>query len=129
MIRALEVRLLTGKSLIELQKNLDRKLRYDVDAVVLDMPPEKLSQRIALRAQKMLDNGWIEEGKTAIANGILTSPTAWQAIGYAQINEYLCNRMDRDELLRKIIIATNQYARRQRTWFRHQHPEARILAV
>ena len=129
MIRSLEVRLLTGKSLIELQKNLDRKLRYDVDAVVLDMPPEKLSQRIALRAEKMLANGWIEEGKAAIEKGVLTSPTAWQAIGYAQINDYLCQRIDRDELLKNIIIATNQYARRQRTWFRHQHPEAKILPV
>lgn len=129
MIRALEVKLLTGKSILELQKNQDRKLRYDVDAVVLDMSAEKLASRIARRAEKMLANGWIEEGEKAIAKGVLTSPTAWQAIGYAQINDYLCGKIDRAELLKRIIIATNQYARRQRTWFRHQHPEARVLPV
>ena len=32
------------------------------------------------------------------------------------------------ELFEKICTATWQYARRQRTWFRHQHPEAEIFS-
>ena len=37
---------------------------------------------------------------------------------------FLRGEFNFDELHEKICTATWQYARRQRTWFRHQHPEA-----
>ena len=77
----------------------------------------------------MLENGWIEEAEKAIANGLLSTPTAHQALGYKIINSYLNGEFDRDALFEKICAATRQYARRQRTWFRHQHPEALPLSV
>ena len=127
MIRALEVRLLSGKSILELQQNNSARRRYDFQAVRLEMPAAKLNERIALRAEKMLASGWIEEAQRAIDAGLLNTPSAWQAIGYAIISEYLDGKLKFDQMLEKIITSTRQYARRQRTWFRHQHPEAAIL--
>ncbi|MGE4564377.1 MAG: tRNA (adenosine(37)-N6)-dimethylallyltransferase MiaA [Victivallaceae bacterium] len=128
LIRALEVRMLTGKSILDLQSG-PRPLRYQVDAQVLDRPPELLRKRIAERCDRMLAAGWIEEGRTAIAQGILKSPTAHQALGYKLIDRFLRNELSFEELRFKLIAQTGQYARRQRTWFRHQHPEARVIAM
>ena len=64
-----------------------------------------------------------------LATGLLDAPTAWQAIGYAQIGDYLAGKMARDELLESIVIATRQFARRQATWFRNRHKEAAFLSL
>ena len=128
LIRALEVKLISGQSILELQNLKEKKLRYDVQAFRLDPDSQTLKNKIALRAGKMLDNGWIEEAEAAIKAGLFESPTAHQAIGYRQIADFLNGRIDRQTLLTQICTATWQYARRQRTWFRHQHPEAEIFA-
>ena len=46
LIRALEVRLLTGKSILELQQNPGDTLRYAVRAWKLEIPPQLLAERI-----------------------------------------------------------------------------------
>ena len=124
LIRALEVKVVSGKSILELQQNLDRKLRYDVQAFKLDLEPEFLNEKIAARTEVMLQEGWIDEARTAIERGLLETPTAHQALGYKLIASYLKGEFSYPVLKEKLIIATRQYARRQRTWFRHQHPEA-----
>ena len=127
LIRALEVRLITGRSLLELQRGVRPKLRYETEAWRLDPSAEVLKERIASRAHRMLENGWIDEAKQVLDRGLLSTPTAHQALGYRLIAEYLKGSFDRDELEKRIVTATWQFARRQRTWFRHQHPEARVL--
>ena len=124
LIRALEVKLVSGKSILELQQHLERKLKYDVQAFKLDLDPEELNKKIASRTDVMLREGWIEEARLAIEKGLLETPTAHQALGYKIIASYLKNEITKEELREKLVIATRQYARRQRTWFRHQHPEA-----
>ena len=74
-------------------------------------------------------SGRIDEAEAALAAGLLETPTAHQALGYGIIGDYLAGRFSRDELAPRIATATWQFARRQRTWFRHQHPEARALAL
>ena len=128
LIRALEVKIITGKSIIELQSQSEKKLRYpEITAVKLDIAPEVLAEKIALRTAKMLENGWIAEAEKAIEQGLLTTPTAHQALGYKTIAAYLNGDFNKDTLYEKLCAATRQYARRQRTWFRHQHPEASAL--
>ena len=127
LIRALEVRLITGRSLLELQGVVKPKLRYEAEAWRLDPPAEILKDKIARRAHLMLENGWIDEAKRALDDGLLSTPTAHQALGYRLIAEHLRGAFDRAELEKRIVTATWQFARRQRTWFRHQHPEARAI--
>jgi tRNA dimethylallyltransferase len=127
LIRALEVFLITGKSIVELQQGRREKLRYDVSAFVIERESSVLKERIARRAEIMLADGWIEEARNAISKGLFSTPTAHQALGYRQIEAFLKGEISRSELHEKICTATWQYARRQRTWFRHQHPEAEII--
>lgn len=124
LIRALEIRIITGKSILDLQKEYQMTLRYKLDdAVYLVHDRSVLQERIAKRTRQMLKAGWIEEAENAIQAGLLTSPTAHQALGYKLIARYLEGEFDLAKLEELIITATWQYARRQQTWFRHQHPE------
>lgn len=126
LIRALEVFEITGKSITELQKtwNENPTLRYDVYARTLTWDRETLKGRIETRTDKMLKAGWIDEAKEMIGKGLLHSPTAHQALGYKIIAEYLGNNTDYKTMRAKIITSTWQYARRQITWFKNQHPES-----
>ena len=130
LIRALEIRLLTGKSILELQNEYRPQLRYKLDdAVYLAHDRAVLQERIAARTRQMLKSGWIEEAENAIKAGLLTSPTAHQALGYKIIDRYLRGEIDLAKLEELIITATWQYARRQQTWFRHQHPELSAMTM
>ena len=102
-------------------------MQVSVQAFKLDLEPEYLNTRIAARTEVMLKEGWIDEARAAIDKGLLETPTAHQALGYKLIASYLKGEFTLSELKEKLIIATRQYARRQRTWFRHQHPEARSV--
>ena len=127
LIRALEVFLITGKSVIELQQGKRETMRYRTRSFVLERESSELKERIALRARKMLASGWIDEAQAAIKKGLFFTPTAHQALGYKIIDGFLKGEFDREKLHEKICTATWQYARRQRTWFRHQHPEAQNI--
>ncbi len=129
LIRALEVFRLTGTPLAELQGRKERTLRYDVVAWYLDWPREELKARIAARTRQMLRDGWIDEARPLLAAGLLETPTAHQALGYRPIGEYLAGRLTLEELTGRIATATWQLARRQITWFKHQHPEARTIPM
>ena len=128
LIRAREVFLLSGKQISELQTG-DSAPDPMFAQFVLVRERADLVARIRRRAELMLESGWIEEARTMLARGLLQSPTAWQAIGYAQIGDYLDGKLTREEMLESIVIATRQYARRQASWFRGKHPDATFLPV
>ena len=121
LIRALEVKLISGKSILSLQSGQNKR-RFPCCVRLIERPAEILKERIRKRAKVMIDNGWIEEAEAAIKKGLFATPTAHQALGYKIIAQYLAGEFDRATLLEKISTATWQYARRQRTWFRHQSP-------
>ena len=130
LIRALEIRLLTGRSIIDLQGEYKPALRYNlINPIRLEHDRSVLQDRIARRTGQMLKAGWIEEAEAAIKDGLLESPTAHQALGYKIIARYLNGEIKYPELEQLIVTATWQYARRQQTWFRHQHPELAVKAL
>jgi len=48
-----------------------------------------------------------------------TAP-AWKSSGYAAVRELVAGRLTGEAARERVIIETRQYAKRQRTWFRHQ---------
>lgn len=106
------------------------ELRIPVHQFVLMPSPEYTGERIRARTRKMLDAGWVDEVEALCERGLLATPTARQALGYARIAEFIAgNRADREGLCEQLAIQTRQYAKRQRTWFRHQHPGAVLLPI
>ncbi|OGV49965.1 MAG: tRNA (adenosine(37)-N6)-dimethylallyltransferase MiaA [Lentisphaerae bacterium GWF2_52_8] len=130
LLRALEVFSLTGKPITELQTIASPKLRYPLLAAWrLEWPREELKERIRLRTEQMLGVGWIEEARQALSRGLAKAPSAWQALGYGIIGEFLDGKISREKMCELISTATWQFARRQITWFSHKHPEAETILM
>ena len=67
----------------------------------------------------MLDAGWIDEARALDGRVTATAP-AWNATGYATVRSLSRGEMSRSDAREQILIATRQYAKRQRTWIRNQ---------
>ena len=97
---------------------------------VLMPEPAVARVRIRERTGAMLAAGWIDEVRRLRAAGLFAAPTARQALGYRQIAHFLDGGGDSRAALTEVIVrATCQYAKRQRTWFRHQHPRGMAIPV
>lgn len=127
LLRALEVALLTGERLSDLHATRARPPRRAARYLLVD-PGPALAGRIAVRAEAMLDGGWIEEVR-ALAAIVPPDAPAWNATGYRTVLLLAAGTIDRDEAVRRIVIETRQYAKRQRTWFRHQLPPGRVTLL
>ena len=115
--RALEVFLQTGRHLIEWQ-SVPRTGAVAPGAykILINPSGDVLRNRIAARIPKMMAGGALDEARTIISHN-------WdctRAIGAAQLCAYLRGAMTLDECVQNWITKTNQYAKRQRTWFRTQ---------
>lgn len=125
LVRAVEILRLTGQLP---RSSKDDSPRSGFRQFVLLPSMELLRWRIRQRTEMMLAQGWIDETRHLLAAGLEQAPTARQALGYPEIADYLRQGgKEQDALLEGLVLRTVQYARRQRTWFRHQHPGAILL--
>jgi tRNA dimethylallyltransferase len=118
LLRALEIALLTGRRVSELHRERHRPPRWTARYLVVD-PGPALSARIAERVDAMIADGWREEVRTLIAEVPADAP-AWNATGYRTIRLLEEGELTERNALERVVIDTRQYAKRQRTWFRHQ---------
>jgi tRNA A37 N6-isopentenylltransferase MiaA len=91
-------------------------------------PGASLRQRIADRAAAMAKSGWPEEVE-ALARHVPRDAPAWQGCGYLAMRDYIDGRASLSAALDQVTIATRQYAKRQRTWFRHQLPATHVTRL
>lgn len=117
MTRALEVFLETGRPLSEWQ-SLPHRGEIAPKALKVLINPHKdiLIARIAKRIPIMIDNGALNEARSAIESG-------WdlnRAIGASEAAKFIRGEITKSEMIQNWITRTNQYAKRQRTWFKHQ---------
>lgn len=115
--RAVEVFLQTGRHITEFQSaSRTGAIAPDAYKILINPQLDILRTRIAARVPKMVSGGAIDEGRAVIESGW----DARRAIGAAQMVAYLRGEIDMDTCVQNWIIKTNQYAKRQRTWFRTQ---------
>jgi len=118
--RAVEVALLSGRSLSYWQEHARAESPVDPWYVVLSVPRAVLHRRIAARAHEMVRRGSIEEVAAVLAEGCPHDGPGLDAVGVREAVEYLHGDRDRESVPEAIAVATRQYAKRQETWFRHQ---------
>jgi len=119
IVRALEVFELTGKPISSFQSHFHSgNYRHDWIIIGLRRSKEEASGRINQRVKNMIDQGLVEEVETLLSEPEGLSSQAAQAVGYAEIIDYLQGEMSLDEAIEKIKINTRRLAKRQRTWFR-----------
>ncbi len=118
--RAVEVALLTGRSLSWWQREAQSRGTVDPWYVVLTVPRAVLHHRIGQRAEEMVRRGLIEEVAAVLAEGHAAHAPGLDGIGIREAVEYLHGKRARESVAEAIAAGTRRYAKRQETWFRHQ---------
>ena len=93
---------------------------FEIEKYVIDPGREISNERIARRFRAMLEEGAVEEVKDLLARNLDPGLPAMKAIGVREIALWLDGRMGAEEVVERTIIATRQYAKRQRTWVRNR---------
>ena len=117
--RAWEVFTATGRGLTDWQAETGSPL-LPLDAVqplLIEAPKDWLNPRIEARFDVMLDRGALEEARQNAPRWHAGLPSA-KAIGAAELVAYVQGEMTLGAAREAAVIATRQYAKRQRSWFR-----------
>jgi tRNA dimethylallyltransferase len=131
LVRAIETALLSGSriSALHAQHQATRTAPDEKRAAYLIVDPgSALAPRIESRVDAMLEAGWADEVRD-LTDRIAPDAPAWKASGYAVMRDYVEGRIDLSSARERIIIETRQYAKRQRTWFRHQLPPEAVTVL
>jgi tRNA dimethylallyltransferase len=132
LLRAIETALFSGSRISDLHAAQQAAPTVEVrdnEAMYLVVDPGPgLGSRIETRVDTMLAAGWADEVRELVRTVPPDAP-AWKASGYSVMREHVESRRDLSSARQRIIIETRQYAKRQRTWFRHQLPPAAVTVV
>lgn len=127
LFRAIEIALLTGRRMSDLHRERATPTRWRARYLLVD-PGPSLAERIAARLDGMLDNGWPREVERLMKTVPATAP-AWNATGYDILRRMELGELTLAAARDAVLIQTRQYAKRQRTWFRHQLPADVVTRV
>ncbi len=118
--RALEVFLISGNNLTELNKIIEVKLPYNLlQFFILPKNRKILHQRIEIRFLRILNMGFEDEVRTLYVRGDLHKDLpAIRSIGYRQMWSYLSDEITYNEMVYRSICVTRQLAKRQITWLK-----------
>lgn len=115
LLRALEVKLSTGKSLIEFQTQEKKQRPFNIIKIGLELPKEQLHKQINARVDAMMKAGLLDEVKRLVPYKKLN---ALQTVGYRELFGHLVGDLELEDAVEIIKINTRQYAKRQMTWFK-----------
>ena len=122
--RALEVVRSTGRTLGDWQTVRVGGIGDTVRLAPLLLIPEArwLAERIDARFVAMLGQGAVDEVDALVARGLDPALPAMRAIGVPEIAAWRAGTLAHDAMIATAQAASRRYAKRQRTWFRHQPP-------
>ncbi|MEO7962703.1 MAG: tRNA (adenosine(37)-N6)-dimethylallyltransferase MiaA [Gemmatimonadaceae bacterium] len=118
LLRAIEVAVLSGERISDLHASSLADSPWAPSYLVVD-PGKVLAERIERRVDEMLRSGWVDEVRRLV-HLIPSDAPAWNASGYQAIRGVVEGSQSLGTARERVIIETRQYAKRQRTWFRHQ---------
>jgi tRNA dimethylallyltransferase len=116
--RALEIYLTTGTPPSEHAARQAPPPAWDGPRFVLTLPREELRRRIADRTRRMFAAGWVDEVEALLASGVLREAPAMNSLGYGVIADAIGRGEDPLAIVDEVITQTQQYAKRQETFFR-----------
>ena len=117
-IRALEVWLLAGRSLGEIQQEAKKKSPFRTISFALFHPREHLYNLIDERTLEMINSGLVGEYMQLTARGYSPHCKSMQGLGYRHAGMYIQGHWDLAKMTAELQQDTRRYAKRQLTWFR-----------
>jgi tRNA dimethylallyltransferase len=124
VIRAIEAIHLSGKTFTELRSNQTKKRNFQIARFVIDLPREKLYERINLRSELMFKNNLIAEVEKL--NDFRTLQSL-NTVGYKEVFEYLDGNITLEQAINLVKQNSRRYAKRQVTWFKRNDTKAQNL--
>jgi len=115
LMRALEVMLGTGASIVSFQIKNKITRPFNIVKVGLELPREQLYERINQRVISMVENGLETEVRNLLPQNHLN---ALQTVGYSEWVPYFEGSLSKDKVIENIQQNTRHYAKRQMTWFK-----------
>jgi tRNA dimethylallyltransferase len=115
MLRALEVKRSTGKSILDFHSQKKVKRNFDIKVRLLEPPREQLYQNINKRVDEMMESGLLKEAESLYPFKHLN---ALQTVGYKELFDYFDKKYSLEKAVEEIKKNTRHYAKRQMTWFR-----------
>lgn len=93
---------------------------YDFKLIVLERDKAILDERIHQRIEMLIQQGLLDEINRYFKDEKSWSYQSFQGIGYKEFKEYLLGQESLKDAKQKLFYKTRQFAKRQKTWFRHQ---------
>ncbi len=118
--RALEYYVQHGVPFSSTWAKAQTPLEAEVHRFVVDMDREELNVRIEERCAAMWNEGLLEETQAILADGVAPEAQSLRTVGYTQALGVLGygTPLSMSEAQEQHVVATKQYVKRQRTWFR-----------
>jgi len=117
LIRALEIRLLTGNALPN-PESAGPLRSYSVLKIGLNPDRSQLFTRLDQRVESMFAGGLIEEVRCLLAGGATGDEKPFESLGYKRAIQYIRGEATLEQAILSTQTGTRQYAKRQWTWFR-----------
>lgn len=121
VIRALEVFHTAGGSQGRVKSTKGpRKIPpdFNVKIIGLTMIRAALYRRIDERVDIMMEQGWLDEVRSLVAQGYGRDLPAMSGLGYGELLDHLDSKLSLNEAVSKTRSRTHRFARRQYTWFK-----------
>ena len=130
LIRALEVFMTTGISIISQQKKIKKVRPFNIIKVGIEITREVLYDRINNRVDVMLDQGLENEAKLLYPKKELN---ALQTVGYRELFDFFEGKISKEKAFELIKQNSRHYSKRQLTWFKKDEeiiwlPQDKILS-
>jgi tRNA dimethylallyltransferase len=120
VIRALEVCLVTGRPISELQQKSPPP--FEIVQIGVTRPRPELYARIDARVEQMIEAGLVAEVRRLADAGYDWELPAMTGLGYRQIGEYLRGEVGVTEAIAHVKQGTRRFVQQQYNWFRPADP-------
>ena len=120
IIRSLEVYLLTGSPISQLQQQREPLENFSILKIGLDLPRPDLYDRIDRRVSEMFGRGLVQEVQELLDRDYSPDCQGFKALGYRHAVAALRGELSQEEAITRTQVDTRRYAKRQLTWFRRE---------
>lgn len=116
VIRALEVQMLTGQAISDLQ--VKKPPPYRICRLGLTLPRSILYPRVDARVEDMIAAGFVNEVKRLLDLGFHRHLPSMTGLGYLEIAGHIMDGAALEEAVERTKFSTHEFIRRQDVWFR-----------